>query len=139
MRKLIKILSLTIFIISCKSEIKNAEPTQQEKIDNKYKFAEFDLFDQKEKIALLAIIKNVNYDTLYLILKEYYSQNSDYSLYGDTVAVVSRNSITSISKKFSIPKSEVASLIFSFKYEMKLDDEIIKKSEQESLIENEKN
>ncbi len=111
---------LLLFICSC-SKSKSKKLTDKEKQEEA---SNEELSSQKEKIVLLAVIKRTSYDTLYLILKDYYVITADY-LSTDSSRFYCEKAIELISEKYRIAKSKVASLIFSFKYEMLSKEEII--------------
>lgn len=131
MRLFITILLSLVLFTGCKIFKKKEKkaPTPQEKLESAYKYAEFELSDQTEKIVLLSDIKGVSYDTLYAILKDYYALTDDYQYSRDSLSIISQNTISTISKTYRISKLKVASLIFSFKYEMQTKEEI----EQEAI------
>lgn len=124
MIKIIQIIPILLFIYSCSSETKK-ELSEKEKKVIKYEYADIILMDQKEKIILLSTIKNVPYDTLYLILKDYYTAISDVTFYNDSCVSICNNTINTISKNYQLPKSKIVSIIFSFKYEMQTKQDII--------------
>ena len=99
------------------------------------KLSQFDFELDKEKIALLAIIKNIPSDKLYLILREYYSKTLNIDKDICTV-LYSENLVKSISLQYNLPKEKIAYLIFSFKYEMitkeNITDEYEEQMEQEA-------
>ncbi|MBK7884590.1 MAG: hypothetical protein IPJ81_13010 [Chitinophagaceae bacterium] len=123
-------------IYSCNSK-KEKELTQKEKQQSLYNIAEIELSNQKEKIALLSFIKKIQYDTLYLILKDYYAQTWNYSYKEDSVVINCSDVINSISKKYNFPKAKVANLIFNFKYEMQTKQDIIDEFQEKQQYEEE--
>ena len=123
MNKFIQIIFLLLLISSCSKETKKELP-EKAKTVSKYEIADIELMDKKEKIVLLSIIKEVPYDTLYHILKDYYAAINDYTFLSDKDVIICNKTINSISEKYKIPKSKIASLIFCFKYEMQTKQEI---------------
>ncbi len=75
-------------------------------------------FLENEKIFLLSYIKNIPEDTIKVILTEYLSKSSFNYFYDDKSEPIMDDVITSISQKRKISKSKIASIIFSYKYEM---------------------
>lgn len=131
MKKYIQIIFLLLSISSCSTETKKELP-EKEKTISKYELADIELMDQKEKIILLSVIKEVSYDTLYHILKDYYAVSNNYTFLSDKDVIICTKTINSISEKYQIPKSKVASLIFCFKYEMQTKQEIKDEIDQET-------
>lgn len=130
MRKILLILILIVF--GCKDKEETEFLESQEKIKKEYDKAhsltdvllDFD----GEKLALLSIIKNTPNDTLRLVLKEYLKKT--FPLVTDASKV--DKIIDTISQKYHISKIKVASIVFSYNYEMLTKDEI-----EQSAIENE--
>jgi effector-binding domain-containing protein len=135
MKKFIQIISLLLIIYSCSSETKKEhskkELSKKEIKALNYKLADLELSNQKEKIILLSTIKKVPYDTLYLILKDYYATISVFTYHSDSCVFIYNKTINSISKNYHLPKSKVASIIFSFKYEMQTKQDILDDVDQE--------
>jgi hypothetical protein len=84
---------------------------------------------ESEKLMLLSILKKIPQDTLRLVLREYLKANPEYL---DGLGVNKADNLYSISQKYHISKFKIASIIFSYKYEMLTKEEI-----EESAIENE--
>ena len=132
MKKLMLILIIIAF--GCKDKKETEFLESQEKIKTKYDKAhtvtdvllDFD----GEKLALLSIIKNTSNDTLRLVLKDYLDKT--YPLITDASKI--DKIIDTISQKYQISKIKVASIVFSYNYEMLTKDEI-----EQSAIENEQN
>ncbi len=116
------VLFLLIINTSCEDSESKNQLSEKEKL---YAEAETELSDQKEKIVLLSAIKKISYDTIFSILKDYYSHTSEYSSSSDSSRFFSEKAMELISKKYQISINKVASVIFSFKYEMLSKDEII--------------
>ena len=110
---------------------RKSHSTLKEKQEALYANAEFELSYEKEKIVLLSSIKKTNYDTLYLVLRDYYVLTSDNTYSEDSIVFIYNKAINSISKNYNIPKSKVASLIFSFKYEMQTKEDVIDNFKEE--------
>ena len=136
-----KLLLLIILIVcGCKDteETKSIKIQEQrkEKGENKRKekkekittYADMILELDAEKLALLSIIKKIPNDTLHLVLKDYI--NKTFPLVTDVSKV--NKIIDDISQKYHIPKVKIASIVFSYNYEMLTKDEI-----EQSAIENE--
>ena len=121
MKFIVPILIIVSGVFSCKDskpkKVLNAKEKQEER-------AKDELSDYSEKIVLLSTIKKIPYDSLSLILTDYYSITSDYINTSDSSKFYSEKAINEISSKYHISKRRVASLIFSFKYEMLTKEEI---------------
>lgn len=133
MKRLATILLILVVICSCKKSEPKKELSEKEKQESFYKIAEVELLFQKEKIVLLSEIKRVPYDTLYLILRDYYSKTFYSSYLPDSSRLVCENAINSISKNYHVSKPRVASFIFSFKYEMLSKEDIISREHEQEL------
>jgi hypothetical protein len=138
MKKYIQIIFLLLFISSCRTDTKKELP-KKEKTVSKYELADIELMDQKEKIILLSAIKEVPYDTLYHILKDYYAASDNIIFLSDKDVINCNKTINSISEKYQIPKSKVASLIFCFKYEMQTKQDIKDEIDQETQYQQDEN
>ena len=130
------IIFITVFLLFACGNSETEKVISKKKIENKfYEDAENELESHKEKIALLAITKNIPSDKLYLILREYYSKTLNIDKDINTI-LYSENLIKSISSKYNLPKKRIANLIFSFKYEMmtkeNITDEYEEQMEQEA-------
>lgn len=90
-----------------------------------YRFADYELRTNSEKLMLLSILKKIPKDTLQLILRDYIKKNPlpEY--------VTAVDNIDTIAQKYNISKFKIASIIFSYRYEMLTKDEI-----EETAIEN---
>jgi hypothetical protein len=115
-----------------KIDLDKKELDKKEKQRISYEIADAELLFQKKKIVLLSEIKGVPYDTLYHILRDYYSKTL-YSAYLslDSSRFICEIAIDSVSKNYHISRYKIASLIFSFKYEMRSKEDIINEGEQE--------
>ncbi|MFE3871307.1 hypothetical protein ACFX5F_08715 [Flavobacterium sp. ZS1P70] len=132
MKKLLLILILIVFGCKDKEETKFIKVQEQRKEKGKKTrtYADAILELNAEKLALLSIIKKIPNDTLHLVLKDYL--NKTFSLVTDVNKV--DKIIDTISQKYHISKIKVASIVFSYNYEMLTKDEI-----EQSAIENEQN
>ena len=115
-----KILIILIFlVISCKDKEPEKVITKApEKVVNPYSSADYDLSKNSEKLMLLSILKKIPQDTLRLVLRDYLKENQ-YIEYGNFT-----DNIDTISQKYNISKFKIASIIFSYKYEMLTKEEI---------------
>jgi hypothetical protein len=129
-KNLIKILAFTLIIISCRNKGSEHKLTQKEKENGTSFMVEEDLSYQKEKIVLLSKIRNVGYDTLYAILKEYDIKTFDFS-FSDSLPIISNATIYDLSAKYHLSEQHIAALIFSFKYEMQTKEEIVEEDKEE--------
>ncbi len=115
-------------VLSCTSK-----PVTENKID-KGKAANTlvlqELIINKEKIYLLSLASKVPFDTVNLIIKDYYLNEYDI-IFNNTLSLRDssiidyKESIQSISRKYHLTESKVASLLFSYKYEMRTPEQII--------------
>lgn len=85
--------------------------------NEKFELAKDELDGHSEKIVLLSEIKRISYDSLSNILLDYYTITSYYAD-SDSSKFYSQEALNKVSKKYHIQKAKIASLIFSFKYEM---------------------
>ena len=84
---------------------------------DKYWLADAELESEQEKITLLSILKNTSKDSITLILR-------DYLLHTENESVPYEKTINIISQKYNLPSRKVASIVFSYKYEMLTNDNI---------------
>lgn len=128
------LLILILITLGCNDKKETEFLESQEKIKKEYDKAhsltdvllDFD----GEKLALLSIIKNTPNDTLRLVLKEYLKRTLPLVTDASKIDKI----IDTISQKYHISKIKVASIVFSYNYEMLTKDEI-----EQSAIENEQN
>ncbi len=126
MKKILLILTLVVF--GCKDkEPEKVAPIKTAEVVDPYRRADFDLHQNSEKIMLLSILKKIPQDTLRLVLREYLKANPEYL---DGLGVNKADNLDSISQKYHISKFKIASITFSYKYEMLTKEEI-----EESAIE----
>lgn len=123
------LLILTFFVLLTCCDFSSDTKQENEEITS-IDIAEIELMFEKEKIYLLSVSCSMPYDTVYQILRDYYAGNrailesGDLGLTDQSIEAYNKN-ITNIASKYKMSKSKVASLIFSFKYEMRTIDEII--------------
>lgn len=133
--KYLLIFTFLFLVLACNKSTKKQETkkelTEQEKALKKYKYAELELGYQKEKIFLLSEIKRIKYDTLYQILKEYIANTPEFIKYEKSPEKDLAKIIEDISIKLELSKAKVASVIFSYKYEMMTQEEIVEKAADE--------
>ncbi len=129
---------LSIFVSSCNNPKSKKETnkvsSEAEKLEKIYKRVEENLSYDEEKIILLSAIRKIPLDTLNSILRDYYVFTDTVSSSDENSKYQYQSSISRISDKYKISKSKIASLIFSYKYEMLSKEDI-----EESAIENLKN
>jgi hypothetical protein len=113
-----------LIFISIISGCNNSKPKHilSEK-EKQVQWVKEELLDFSEKIVLLSTIKRISYDSLYQILTDYHIM-VDYAS-SDSLKFYSKKAISYISEKYHVSKRRVASLIFSFKYEMLSKEEIV--------------
>lgn len=116
------ILALLVSILSCNDSHPKIALSEKEEQQQRVKD---ELADYSEKIVLLSAIRQISYDSLSLILIDYYSITYDYTNSSDSSKFYSEKAINDISEKYHISKRKTASLIFSFKYEMLSKQEIV--------------
>jgi hypothetical protein len=116
---------LLIFIIFCLNSCSNKKEekvlSKSEKLTDSYFQADSELEFENEKITLISIMHGIPKDSVYLILRDYYAKND---LSFDIDSKSTENFIDTISKNRKMSKRKIASIIFSFKYEMQTKDEI---------------
>jgi hypothetical protein len=128
------IIVITLFtFFSCSNIAKNRDKPNKTKEEIAAENAESELESQGEKIALLSVLNECHLDTTRLILKEYLYLNFQQDLYEDSIDLITLDIIKNISKKTNIKPKKIASIIFSYKYEMLTKDDII--TEHENYIE----
>lgn len=137
MRSVSIIVLALILLTSCKKTEPAKELTVVEKQEMASQWAEWELSDQHEKISLLASIKGMRYDSLYSVIKKYYSKMHAVRFEEDKIAIASDIAIGQISEMSKLSRSQVASLIYSFKYQMITEEEVIKDLQREAELENE--
>jgi DNA integrity scanning protein DisA with diadenylate cyclase activity len=109
-------LMLLIFVSCSKTEQKKEVSKKEQQID-KYLLADLELESEDEKITLLSILKKTSKDSIILVMRDYLSNTESDSIpYKDV--------INKISQKNNISNNKVASIIFSYKYEMLTKDDI---------------
>lgn len=122
MKPTLPFLILLISILSCnKSKPKKVLSETEKRVEN----AKEELSDFSEKMVLLSTMKRIPYDSLNLILIDYYSITSYYTDSSDSLMFYSQKAIDEISEKYHISKERTASIIFSFKYEMLTKEEMV--------------
>lgn len=115
-------LIVIIALLSCSKPIDK----ENQRLDKLNKSIQKDLKENIDKIVLLSTIKHIPVDTLCQILGEYY-----YKYDADTTTRDYQETIELISRKHKISVSKAAVLIYSFKYEMLTNEEIIDKDKQQ--------
>ena len=132
---LILLFALLFFGCNKKEEVKENESSEDNGQEVSAFFTDLILNQEDEKIALLSIIKNTQKDTVKLILKEYLSE-------ADNVFKSQENKtdylkiIDLISNKFNMNKNKVSSIIFSYKYEMLTQEDVVNEYKENSNFEN---
>lgn len=124
-----KILLILIFmVIGCKDkEPEKVIAKEPAKVVDPYSYTDFILSTDTEKLMLLSILKKIPQDTLRLVLREYLKANPEDL---DGLGMNKANNLDTISQKYHISKFKIASIIFSYKYEMLTKEDI-----EESAIE----
>ena len=126
---------MILIVLGCKdtkeTESIKVQEQRKEKGENKRKkkkektttYADMVLKLDAEKLALLSIIKKIPNDTLHLVLKDYLDKTFPPVTDVDKVDKVDKI-IDDISQKYHISKVKIASIVFSYDYEMLTKDEI---------------
>ncbi|WP_447636908.1 hypothetical protein [Flavobacterium microcysteis] len=115
------ILLIILFLNSCSNKKEKNIIPKSKKIEDSYSQADSELEFEKEKIALLSVIRGIPKDSIYLVLRDYYAKNDLLSNFENDYT---EEFIDTISKNRKMSKQKVASIIFSFKYEMQTKEEI---------------
>jgi hypothetical protein len=98
-----------ISLFSCTPEQPKKEVSEQELRET---LTSFLLEDKKELIRLLSLSKQINYDTLYGIIK-FYSENTimnEKNIDSTTIITVKK-----LSEKYAMPTNQIASIILNYK------------------------
>ena len=90
MKFTIPILIILISVLSCNNSKPEKILSEKEKQEQR---AKDELSYYSDKIVLLAVIKKIPYDSLNLILTDYYSTTSDYTNLSDSSKFYSEKSI----------------------------------------------
>lgn len=140
------ILLIILICFGCDRSEKNEKSFESIKNESSEDSKEY-VESNNEKIALLAVAKDIPYDTLKSILIEYYTALNLIDYFSnkkktENIKIESGEKlIIKISDKFNLPKRRVASLIYCFHYEMLTQDDIIQieddKREEEEYEEQE--
>lgn len=121
---------ILVILSSCNNLSKSESDESKIKKVEKENPVEFDILEfEKEKIALLSVIKEIPYDKTNSVIKDYL--NSDIStemFFGDKNPNNFFKVIDSIAVKNKISRKLTASIIYSYQYEMITSDEIIEES-----------
>ena len=120
MKKILLLLILLVFGCNDRKETEFIKEQEQRKEKKTRTYADAILELDAEKLALLSIIKKIPNDTLHLVLKDYL--NKTISSVSDINKV--DKIIDTISQKYHISKIKIASIVFSYNYEMITKDEI---------------
>lgn len=128
MKTLLNLFTLLLFFCSCqdskpKEETKKVIP-ETEKLEKANSRIEDDLSHEKEKIILLSEVRKISFDTLNLILRDYYVVTDTVSNSDENSKFLFKSAIAKVSDRYKISKSKIASLIFSYKYEMLTKEDI---------------
>lgn len=106
-----------------KQEI-NVKQSETKKLEKVYERIKDNLSYDKEKIILLSEVRKIPFDTLNLILRDYYVVTDTLSSSDENSKYLYQTAIAKISEKYRFSKSKIASLIFSYKYEMLTKEDI---------------
>lgn len=138
MKIITKLSILFMLTLGCNSKTVKDKVKQIDSVDVSYTLVQQELIINKEKIYLLSLSNKVPFDTLNLIIKDYYL--NEYNILFNKTQSLRDSSITdyketiqSISRKYHISESKVASLLFSFKYEMRTPQQIIDEFKEQQI------
>lgn len=136
MKPLLTIFILLQFFCSCQDSKPEKEEEKKkmsvtEELEKLNDNIERQLSYEKEKIILLSEIRKIPFDTVNLILRDYLVITDTVSSSDENSKQIFQNAIVKISDKYKISKSRIATLLFSYKYEMITKEEI-----GESAVEN---
>lgn len=135
MRTLFSLLLLSLVFWSCQHSKAKEEPkkilSDTKKIEKITEHIEETLSYDREKVILLSQIRRIPFDTLNFILRDYYVATDTVSSFDKNSKYLYQSAIVKIANTYKITKSKIASLIFSYKYEMLTKEDI-----EESAIEN---
>jgi len=132
MKKYILISAILIGLTSCNENKKNDHPSKEKTNQEAIKEAQSYLEGYDERIALLAMSKNISGDTLKKVLTDYYTET--YKL--DSITIKDSEQIVKvISTKYKLPKSTIATYVFNYEFELLTPEEIYnaKTEEKESI------
>lgn len=122
MKKIILYFLITMFFQSCSlSSNRNEKEKTKKELD--YEIADDYLEYDSEKIGLLSIIKNVQYQKANSVLRDYLAKTINYSDLSSENQNYIVNVIDTIARKNNLSRKLTASMIFSYKYEMITKDE----------------
>ena len=134
MKPLFTLFILLQFFCSCQdSKPKKEEKkiiSEIEKLEKLNDNIERQLSYEKEKIILLSEIRKIPFETVNLILRDYFVITDTVSSSDENSKQLFQSAIVKISDKYKISKSKIATLLFSYKYEMITKEEI-----EESAVE----
>ena len=123
-----------LLLFSCSSKESKEETkivmTETEKLNQINSRIVDRLSDEKEIIILLSEVRKVSFDTLNLILRDYYVATDTVSVSANNSRKLYQNAIATVAGRYKISRSKIAALIFSYKYEMLTKEDI-----EESAIE----
>jgi len=125
MKRIILII-IVATIFSCEKSEKKEKPIEtvkKELHDDSKVYVEF----FAEKVTLLAIIKDIPAEKLKSILIDYYGETAMY----DKITIEENEKvILKLCDKYQLSKTELASLIYQFQYEMLTQEEVIEIEDQ---------
>lgn len=123
--KFFVIIFMCFTLNSCFNKDEKKDKIKLDKIEDANQIADFELEFENEKIALISIIRGIPTDSVKLILRDYFTKNY---LSNDIENQFTEKIIDTISENRKMSKQKIASIIFSFKYEMQTKEEIEQKT-----------
>lgn len=130
-----KIIPLLLLFTACNNNEpkKEVEKTKEkvEETQDLESLSNLELQMSPEKVSLLSIIKGIPRDSVFMILNDYKTKIPDEIFIGDDKMKVERV-IDSISQLRHMSKKRIASLIFSFNYELITKEEMKNQDEDNS-------
>lgn len=119
--KFFVIICMCFILNSCFDKDSKKDKIKLNKVEDASQIADFELEFENEKIALISIIQGISTDSVKLVLRDYFTKNY---LSNDIENEFTEKIIDTISEHRKMSKQKIASIIFSFKYEMQTKTEI---------------
>jgi hypothetical protein len=130
MKKIILVSLLLVFYACGDSSTKNNESSKNSKEkmsreDVNYFFVDIELSENAEKIGLISILKDIHPEKGNVVLRDYLAKTSAIFYQFEKEPSFFVNVVDTLAAKHNLSKKIIASIIFSYKYEMVTKDEII--------------
>lgn len=111
---IIVIIGFTIYISTYDDKSIQKETIEPPSINN-LTFVDLEIDFELEKIELLAILNNISSNTAEAILRDYLTFKKENNLSTEKVILL-------LSEKYNLPSQKITSLIFSFKYNVVIEE-----------------